>query len=72
MSIIYPNIIITLIPLLVFIIIIYYVISIARRMGKRADERLKLDKENAHLLQQQMQEVNLRLTRIEKMLKEVD
>jgi hypothetical protein len=41
-------------------------------MDKRADERLKLDKENASLLQKQIQEINQRLTNIEKTLKEVD
>jgi uncharacterized coiled-coil protein SlyX len=41
-------------------------------MERRADERLKLDKENATFQQQQIQEINNRLTNIEKILKEVD
>jgi hypothetical protein len=47
-------------------------IRVVRRMELRADERLKLDKENAALQQRQIQEINNRLTNIEKILKEVD
>lgn len=72
MHIIWPNLFISLIPILIFIIIIVLVIGVVRRMERRADERLKLDKENANLLQQQIQEINIRLTNIEKTLKQVD
>ncbi|QED46672.1 hypothetical protein [Cytobacillus dafuensis] len=64
-----------LIPLLITILIIIFVIRIVRRMESRADERLKLDKENAVYQQEQMQaikELNNRLTNIENMLKEVE
>lgn len=72
MHIIWPNLFISLIPILIFITIIVFVIGIVRRMERRADERLRLDKENANLLQQQIQEINTRLTNIEKTLKQVD
>lgn len=63
---------IPLIPVLLILCIFIFGISVVRRMERRAEERLKLDKENAALQQQQIQEINNRLTNIEKILKEVD
>jgi large-conductance mechanosensitive channel len=63
---------ITFIPFLLILFIIIFGIGVVRRMERRAEERLKLDKENAALQQQQIQEINNRLTNIEKILKEVD
>jgi large-conductance mechanosensitive channel len=70
LNIIFP--IISLIPFLLILFIVIFVIGVVRRMERRAEERLKLDKENAALQQQQIQEINNRLTNIEKILKEVD
>jgi hypothetical protein len=63
---------IPLIPILLILCIFIFGIGVVRRMERRAEERLKLDKENAALQQQQIQEINNRLTNIEKILKEVD
>ncbi|WML54905.1 hypothetical protein RCG17_10055 [Neobacillus sp. PS3-12] len=63
---------IPLIPVLLILCIFIFGIGVVRRMERRAEERLKLDKENAALQQQQIQEINNRLTNIEKILKEVD
>lgn len=63
---------VTLIPILVVIFIFIFAVRIVRRMERRADERLRLDKENMQLQQQQIQEINNRLTNIERILKEVD
>lgn len=52
--------------------IVVFVISVIRRMERRAEERLTLDKETAHLQQLQIQEINNRLTNIENILKQVD
>jgi TRAP-type C4-dicarboxylate transport system permease small subunit len=65
-------IIFAFLPILVVILIIIFVISIVRRMERRSEERLKLDKENIKLQQQQIQEINKGLTNIENILKEVD
>jgi hypothetical protein len=62
----------SLIPIIVVIFIIMFVINIVRRFEHRAEERLKLDKENIKLQQQQMQEINKRLTNIENILNEID
>jgi large-conductance mechanosensitive channel len=70
LNIIFP--ILSLIPFLLILFIVIFVIGVVRRMERRAEERLKLDKENAALQQQQIQEINNRLTNIEKILKEVD
>lgn len=56
-----------LLPLLVLVFIFVFVISIFRRV-----ERLKIEKESAQLQQQQIQEINKRLTTIETILKQVD
>ncbi|PIB61094.1 hypothetical protein [Pseudomonas sp. 2995-1] len=58
--------------LIVPILVVVVIVKVVRRMDRRADERLKLDKENAALQQQQIKEINARITNIEKMLKEVD
>jgi hypothetical protein len=63
---------IPLIPVILILCIFIFGIGVVRRMERRAEERLKLDKENAALQQQQIQEINNRLTNIEKILKEVD
>ena len=62
-------------PIVVIILIVIFalsVISAVRRMERRAEERLKIDKENLHLQQKQMNEINTRLSSIESILKEVD
>lgn len=64
-------------PTIVGLIIslILYVIRIIRRSEQRADERLRIDKENTAFQKQQMEEVrqlNQRLTDIEDLLKQVE
>jgi sensor domain CHASE-containing protein len=59
-------------PILIFIVILIFVVRVVRRMERRAEDRLKLDKENVSLQQKQMEEINDRLTNIEKILKQVD
>ncbi|MBU9722420.1 MULTISPECIES: hypothetical protein [Bacillaceae] len=54
------------------ILVIVAVVKVVRRMDQRAEERLRLEKENATLQHQQMKEITNRITKIEKMLKEVD
>lgn len=64
--------VIQLIPIVIFVVIFIFLVGLIRRMEKRSDERLKIEKENATLLQQQIQEINQRLKNIEKTLQEVD
>jgi Na+-transporting methylmalonyl-CoA/oxaloacetate decarboxylase gamma subunit len=62
-------------PLILVILVLIFVIRIVKRMERRADQRLNLDKENAVFQQQQLKtinELNNRLTNIENMLKEVE
>ncbi|MFX3617635.1 MAG: hypothetical protein ACE3JK_08905 [Sporolactobacillus sp.] len=63
---------IPLVPVLIFILLTFFVVRVLHRMERRADERLKIDRENMTLQQKQMQGIDDRLTRIENMLKEVD
>lgn len=70
-----PALIIGFLPIILIVGIIIYVTRVVRRTEQRADERLKMDKENFILQQQQMAaitELNSRLTRIENLLKEVE
>ena len=66
------HILVGFLPILVLIFIIGLVIRFIRRMEHRAEERLKLDKETTQLQQQQIQEINKRLTNIENILIEVN
>ncbi|WEG14458.1 hypothetical protein PU629_08920 [Pullulanibacillus sp. KACC 23026] len=66
------HILVAFLPILVLIFIIVFVIRVIRRMEHRAEERLKIDKETSQLQQQQIQEINKRLTNIENILREVD
>jgi sensor domain CHASE-containing protein len=66
---------VALLPLIIGILVIIFVFRMVKRMERRADERLKLDKENVAFQQQQLKtisELNNRLTNIENMLKEVE
>lgn len=64
--------VVSLSPLIVLILIFIFVFTVIRRAERRAEEQLKLDKETAQLQQQQIQEINKRLTNIENILKQVD
>jgi len=64
--------VVSLLPLIVLILIFIFVFTVIRRAERRAEEQLKLDKETAQLQQQQIQEINKRLTNIENILKQVD
>lgn len=71
----FVSLITLVLPVILIIVLIIYVTRIVRRTEQRAEERLRLDKENSALQQQQMQamtELNNRLTRIENMLKDVE
>lgn len=58
--------------LIIPIAIIYCVVRYIKRMEKRAEEKLQLDKENTITLQKRVDELNNRLIVIEKLLKEVE
>lgn len=69
------NLAFMLFPIAAFILIIYFGIKYVKRAEKRADERLKLDKESSILHEQQLkliESLNVRLSRIEKTLNEID
>ncbi|WP_078381099.1 hypothetical protein [Sutcliffiella halmapala] len=69
------TILILLVPILFLILIIIFIVRAFRRMEARAEERLKLDRENIAFQQVQIKannELNERLSNIEKLLKEVD
>jgi len=64
--------VVSLLAIFVLILIFIFVFTVIRRAERRAEEQLKLDKETAQLQQQQIQEINKRLTNIENILKQVD
>ncbi|MDG5789589.1 hypothetical protein QA612_19195 [Evansella sp. AB-P1] len=64
-----------IVPIFILIVVSMYIIFIVRRMEKRSERRLELDKDNRAFQQQQintMEELNTRLKYIENRLKEVD
>lgn len=64
-----------IIAIVIILIVLVFVIRTAQRMEHRAEERLKLDRENTQMQREQtkkMDELNHRLTGIELMLKEVE
>lgn len=58
--------------LIIAIAIIYFVLRYLKRMEKRSEEKIQLDKKGTITLQNQVDELNKRLIVIEKMLKEVE
>lgn len=69
----------TLGPIIIMILMVsvplFVIIRLFRRMEARAEERLKLDREQISFQKNQLkasQELNRRLTNIENMLKEVE
>ena len=69
------NLAILIFPVFGIVLIIYFGIKYVKRAEKRADERLKLDKESSILQEQQLkliESLNVRLSRIEKTLNEID
>lgn len=69
------NLAILILPIVFIVLIIYFGIKYIKCAEKRADERLKLDKESSILQEQQLkliESLNVRLSRIEKTLNEID
>ena len=64
--------VISLLPIIFVFILIVFIIGIVRGIQRRADERLELDKHRSSLLQQQLNDIDSRLTVIENMLRQVE
>ncbi|MFZ0445580.1 MAG: hypothetical protein WAM95_13355 [Bacillus sp. (in: firmicutes)] len=63
---------ISIVFLIIPIAIIYFSVKYFKRLEKRAEEKLQLEKENTITLQKRVDELNKRLIAIEKLLKEVE
>lgn len=76
MSTIYPllvsSLVYYLVPFIFVLLIVIFIVKTIKRLEKRADEKLALEKENTKLLQSKVVDLEERLSVIEKMLKEVD
>lgn len=59
-------------PFIVILLIVIFVVKAVKRFEQRAEEKLKLEKENNNLLQSKINALEERLLVIEKMLKEVE
>ncbi|MEC2054249.1 hypothetical protein I6J18_00125 (plasmid) [Peribacillus psychrosaccharolyticus] len=62
----------TYLPLIIGIFIIIFIVLTVKKNGRRADERLKIERENMSVQQKKIDEMNQRLINIEKILKEVE
>ncbi|TQS74235.1 hypothetical protein DX933_12975 [Ornithinibacillus gellani] len=70
-----PGLLIAFMPIILAITAIILVIRFVKRAEARADERLKMDQENASNQQAQLQmmnELGEKITRIERLLKDVE
>ena len=76
MSTIYPllvsSLVYYLVPFIFVLLIVIFIVKTIKRLEKRADEKLALEKKNTKLLQSKVVDLEERLSVIEKMLKEVD
>lgn len=62
---------VSLLPLLIFIAIAVIVMRIFKRAEQRANERLEIERVRAQELQHQVAEMKLRVHRIEEILEEI-
>ncbi len=62
---------VSLLPLLIFIAIAVIVMRIFKRAEQRANERLEIERVRAQELQRQVAEMKLRVHRIEEILEEI-
>lgn len=67
-----PGLVLLLVPIGLVVLIIYFIIKIIKRFDERANEKLMLERENTLAIQKRVDDLNGRLTNIEKMLKEVE
>ena len=69
------SIIMLILPVAFFVFLFLYVKRLIQRMEKRSDERLQIDQQNTAIQQQQMKtlnDLNVRISNVEKILKEVE
>lgn len=66
------HLILAILPIIIGIFIIIFIVLTVKKNGERADERLKIERENMLVQQNKMDEMNQRLITIEKILKEVE
>lgn len=62
---------VSLLPLLIFIAIVVIAMRIVKRAEQRANERLEIERVRAQELQHQVAEMKLRVHRIEEILEEI-
>lgn len=66
------GIVFSLIPIVFFSLVIYFVFKTIKGYEKRANEKLILERENTISLQKRVDDLNERIVVIEKMLEEVE
>lgn len=69
------SIVMFLLPIAFIVFLFLYVKRLIQRMEKRSDERLQIDQQNTAIQQQQMKtlnDLNVRISNVEKVLKEVE
>lgn len=63
---------ISLLPVIIFIAIIFFIVKTVKGFEKRADEKLALEREQNAILQQKLNDLDGRVKAIETVLKEVE
>lgn len=66
------GLLIAFLPIIVILLIVFFVVKTVKRFERRAEEKLTLERENNNLLHSKVNALDERLLVIEKMLKEVE
>ncbi|MFC5602835.1 hypothetical protein [Sporosarcina koreensis] len=66
------GLLVSLIPVIIFIVVIFFIVKTVKGFEKRADEKLALEREQNAILQRKLNELDGRVSVIENVLKEVE
>lgn len=72
---VFAPLLIMVLPIILIIILIVYAKNVISRMEQRSEKRLQIDRQNSEIHQQQMKvldELNLQISNVEKLLKQVE
>lgn len=59
-------------PIILILIILFFIIKTVKKYEKRADERLRLEKQQVESNQKKLDEIHQKIDNVEKMLKEIE
>ncbi|QTD40335.1 hypothetical protein [Sporosarcina sp. Te-1] len=66
------SLIMLLLPILVIVVVAYFIVKTVKGFERRADEKLALEREHNEIMRKRIDELNDRVVVIEKLLKDVE